>query len=223
MKQLRALESVLRGVLYFSPVAANTDNEAFLQTTQSLLDCLDILKTQLGPALSGDLRARLRLTLRILESLQLAIEMASNDPQLAVVRIEAAKFALRLLSRAPPGAASTNLVVSDFINCLSPLVYAQARRRMPPASALAVYLTLQLISVSLLQDRDEFRSRAKQLVLDVMVRRPVYQLTLRRPLAAICELWGKIPVLRELNYLDYTLSVGDRFYYSLEGSRAPLA
>ena len=235
MKQLRALESIIRGFLYFSPVAANSENEAFLQTSQSLLDCIDVIKANATSAVEGDHQAKIRLCLKLLETLQLAIEMSSQRPDSAVLKLEAVKFALRLLAwrrgerlGAPasdgyvgslsglrlkplPAAAeiSLRLFLSDFVKCLAPLLYAAARARAP-AGALTVYATLQVLSLSLLQDREEFRDRARLLVLDLLVRRPVYQLTLRRPLAGLSDMWSKIPLLRELNYLEYAVSQSDR-------------
>ena len=242
------IESVLRGILYVSPIAANTENETFLQLSQSLLDCLDVLKAHLAEAAAGDYKAKSKLCCKVVETLQLAVEMMSNDTSLAVVRIELLKFMLRLLAwsdggrigmtnntdyigtltglklkHVPPvGQVTTQVIVSDFIRCIAPLVFAISRRRMKPGAALAIYVTLQVVSLSLLQDRDEFKERSRLLVVDVLVKRPVFDTTLRRPVALVSDLWERIPLLCELNYLKYVLSSADRFYYYSEGARGPL-
>lgn len=248
MKQLRAIESILRGVLYVSPIAANTENETFLQLSQSLLDCLDVLKAQLAEAAAGDYRAKARLCCKLVETMQLALEMMSNEPSLAVERVEWLKFTLRLLAwseggrignpdstdyigsltglklkaLSSTGPVTTQLILSDFFRCIAPLIFAISRRRMKPSAALAIYLTLQVVSLSLLQDRTEFKDRLKLLAVDVLVKRPVFDVTLKRPVAVVSDVWDRIPLLRELNYLKYVLSSAERFYYYSEGVRGPL-
>jgi len=229
MKPLRTFETILRGVLYVSPIAANTENENFLQLSQSLLDTLDVIKVRGEAAMAGDLRVKAQLACKVIETLQLAIEMLANEPERAVIKIELLKFALRLLTwkkgqrlGEKSGPVSNELLLSDFLKCLAPVVYVIAKNRMTPGGALSVYLTLQVVSLTLIEDGDEFKKRLRVLALDLISKPPVYQLTVRKPIAFVSDIWQRIPVLRELNYLSYLISLGDRFYYYAEGSRGPL-
>ena len=238
------LESALRTSLYFAPWASNSDNEVFVQGMQSVSELLDLSK---GDGLykkftDSDSRKRADFVRRILEAFQLFLEM--REPLTGrsdlVVRVEFVKLLLRILAwkkgrrlcvsedqlqtshaTLPPVeemVSSKQLILSDSLKLLSPLVFAVLRRKDPKA-ALLVYTLMSLISISLLEDREEMRLRARKLPLDLLLKKPLYSTVMRPPVAGLVKVWNTVPFLRDLNVLEYYLSLTDRFYYYLEDGK----
>ena len=235
---MKKLESIVRSVLYLAPLATSPDNEAFLQGVQSCVDLLDLVKST--SFVSASPRQRLRLAVRVVELFQLLFEMLAspNNRKSLIVKIELVKFCFRMLAFDPrtrnadptivadikilpmswPGQTNTQLVISDLLRTLAPVMVTVIRSRGDNLKAFVVYVTLNVVSLALLEDRVEFEARKRDLVSDLIWRRPLFDCTIEPPVDAFNRILKKIPIIRDLNYLDYYVSLNKRFFYYLEGA-----
>ncbi|KAF4721018.1 hypothetical protein FOZ63_007988 [Perkinsus olseni] len=60
----------------------------------------------------------------------------------------------------------------------------------------------------------EYRRRVRVMVMGILLRSPMFDVLLRRPLEGLSRTWERIPVLNRLNYVGYYLFL-QRFYYGL--------
>ena len=113
----------------------------------------------------------------------------------------------------------TETRLSDFLHALAPLIFLTASPRAGwSKSTWASYVlaaAVEYASILALPDgRDmEKRIRTKKLIVDCVLRQPMFNLILDKPASAISGVWGMIPLLRDLNYLEYYLHMRKKYFY----------
>lgn len=125
---------------------------------------------------------------------------------------------LRSLSRIISPNSKNETQLSDFLHAIVPLIYltssADWRKRSRWTSWL---LALALESASILalpeNSKSEKRLRVRRLIVESILRQPLFDLVLNRPGRAISNVWNKIPLLRDLNYLEYYLYGHRKYFY----------
>lgn len=108
---------------------------------------------------------------------------------------------------------------SDFLHMLVPLVYLTSAgekgwRRAPWTSWLLA-IALESASIAALPQhcQTERAFRKKKLVVDSILRQPMFGTIIERPAGAISRVWNMIPLLRDLNYLEYYLQMHTKYIY----------
>lgn len=113
----------------------------------------------------------------------------------------------------------TETRLSDFLHALSPLIFLTASPRAGwSKTTWASYVLSALVEygsiLALPEGRDmEKRIRTKKLIVDCILRPPMFNLILDKPVSAVSRVWDMIPLLRELNYLAYYLHMHKKYFY----------
>jgi len=113
----------------------------------------------------------------------------------------------------------TGTQLSDFLHALGPLIYLTASPRdgWSKSTWTSYVLSAAVEYASILalpEGRDmEKRVRTKKLIVDCILRQPMFNLVLDRPASAVSRVWGMIPLLRDLNYLEYYLHMHKKYFY----------
>ena len=243
---LKPIERLLRGLLYLAPLAADSDNEVIVQGLQSVSDLLDLLKAQKLDDVVNPGIYHLQVLRKVVEVFQLFAEMRAKQSENkfpgVVVKIEFIKVVLTLLSwkrgqRLIPDNENSDiglpdiaprkykelpkrLLISDALRLTAPLMFVLMRKRGDSRGALVVYATMQILSIALLEEDHEIKNRLRTLPLDILLRKPLYDVTLRPPLIGLNSLWNKIPFINSINFLQYYLNLNDKYYYYLEGAKS---
>ena len=106
---------------------------------------------------------------------------------------------------------------SDFLHVIVPLVYLSSSRGWRKAHWTSWILAIALESASIMSLPDnckqERQIRVKRLLAEAIVRQPMFDLILKKPGHAISSIWNRIPLLRDINYLEYYLGMHMRYFY----------
>ena len=107
--------------------------------------------------------------------------------------------------------------LSDFLHAISPLLYLASSggwdRAKWSAWFLAIFLEYASI-IALPQSRNSEKSlRLKKLIVDSLIRQPMFSSVIERPVGGVSRLWNKIPLLCDFNYLEYYLHMHKRYFY----------
>ena len=108
---------------------------------------------------------------------------------------------------------------SDFLHALSPIVYLTGSPKggwtKSTWTSYVLAAILEYASIIALPDnRDmEKKIRTKKLIVDCFLRQPAFNLVLDKPASAVSRVWGMIPLLRDLNYLEYYLQMHKKYFY----------
>ncbi|KAF4671583.1 hypothetical protein FOL46_000201 [Perkinsus olseni] len=117
----------------------------------------------------------------------------------------------------------------DCLMMLRPLVYLGACAWSPLQQwePWLIASSMDLLGVLILRERlrrdmvkpgdpreREYRRRVRVMVMGILLRSPMFDVLLRRPLESLSRAWERIPVLNCLNYVGYYLFL-HRFYYGL--------
>jgi|LauGreDrversion4_2_1035121.scaffolds.fasta_scaffold11486_7 hypothetical protein len=109
--------------------------------------------------------------------------------------------------------------LSDFLHALAPLVYLTASPRegwtKSTWTSYVLSVCLEYASIMALPEgrHSEKRIRTKKLVVDCFLRQPMFNLILNKPASTVSRAWGMIPLLRDLNYLEYYLHMHKKYFY----------
>lgn len=124
---------------------------------------------------------------------------------------------LRSLSRLFLQEGQSATQFSDFLHAIVPLVYISASGGWKKArwTSWILAIFLEVASILSLPDscKSEKQMRIKRLIAEATVRQPIFDLVLKRPGQAISYFWSKIPLLRDVNYLEYYLGTHLRYFY----------
>jgi hypothetical protein len=125
-----------------------------------------------------------------------------------------------LTSLIPPKMSETQL--SDFLHMLVPLVYLTASGdkgwRRAPWTAWFLAIALESASIAALPHECQVEKsfRKKKLFMDSVLRQPMFGTLVARPASAVSRVWGMIPLLRDINYLEYYLQMHVKYFYFLQ-------
>lgn len=116
-----------------------------------------------------------------------------------------------------PRVSETQL--SDFLHMLVPLVYLSSagengwRKARWTSWLLAV--ALESASIAALPGNCDIEKsfRKKRLVVDSVLRQPMFDSLIQRPAGALSRVWNMIPLLRDINYLEYYLQMHTKYFY----------
>jgi len=108
---------------------------------------------------------------------------------------------------------------SDFLHAIVPIVYlaSSPRKGWNKATWMSWFLAAALEYASILalpESRGmEKRIRLKKLVFDSIIKQPMFNVILDKPASAISNVWNRIPLVRDLNYLEYYLHMHKKYFY----------
>jgi hypothetical protein len=125
---------------------------------------------------------------------------------------------LRSLSRLILPGSKTNTQLSDFLHAIVPLIYLSSSggwKKRTRWTSWLLALLVEMASILALPEsnKTEKRVRIRRLVIESILRQPMFDVTLNPPGRAISNLWNKIPLLRDLNYLEYYLYGHRKYFY----------
>jgi len=126
---------------------------------------------------------------------------------------------LRSLSKALFGESKSNTQLSDFLHALVPIVYLSSSsgwsKRKTKWTSWFIAIALDSASILALPEGSdsEKRLRIRRVVVESILRQPMFDLALNPPGQLLSSLWNKIPLLRDLNYLEYYLYGHRKYYY----------
>jgi hypothetical protein len=124
---------------------------------------------------------------------------------------------LRSISRSLDIENQTSSQLSDFLHAIVPLVYLSGSRgwRKAKWASWLLAITLETASIMSLPDnlKHEKGIRMKRMIAEATVRQPMFDLVLRAPAQTISNIWGRIPLLRDINYLEYYIGMHVKYFY----------
>ena len=124
---------------------------------------------------------------------------------------------LRSLSKLLTPESMSETQLSDFLHAIVPLVYLSSSGGWKRTRWTAWFLAILLESASILAlpdaNQGEKRARIRRLVVEAIVRQPMFDAVLNRPGQAVSSLWNRIPLLRDFNYLEYVLYMHRNYFY----------
>ena len=126
---------------------------------------------------------------------------------------------LRSLSKIMFPESKKNTQLSDFLHAIVPLIYLSASPGWKKGRTrwLSWVLAIAIESASILAlpegSQAEKRLRVKRLIVESVLRQPLFDVLLNPPGQALSNLWNKIPLLRDLNYLEYYLYGHRKYFY----------
>ena len=126
---------------------------------------------------------------------------------------------LRSLSKLLFAESKCNTQLSDFLHALVPLIYLSASRNWQKRSSrwLGWVLAIAVEGASIIAlpdgNKAEKRMRIKRLIVESLLRQPMFDFVLNPPGQALSNLWNRIPLLRDLNYLEYYLYGHRKYFY----------
>jgi hypothetical protein len=211
------IESLSKSLLLVSPFITSSDNEIVLQSFQTLVELIDLYKAShktfdLSSATSS---VKIELSLKIIQIGQLLLEMTDKTKN-APLRIELVKLILSIFLLAHKNELRKTKL-NGFLRLVAPVIYVYFRSKNQNNRGFVMFLILNLLALSLTEDRLEFEDVKKDVFNDCLIKKPVFDNTIRKPLEIVSKIWNKIPILRSLNYLDYYITFNDKYYYYFEG------
>ena len=107
---------------------------------------------------------------------------------------------------------------SDFLHAIVPIVYLTSSkdgwtRASWTSWMLAVGLEWASIVALPEEKREEKSLRLKKLVVESLIRQPMFNAALAKPVSGISSLWNKIPLLCDFNYLEYYVGMHRKYFY----------
>lgn len=125
---------------------------------------------------------------------------------------------LRSLSRIISPESKCDTQLSDFLHAIVPLIYLTSSsgwRKRTKWTSWFLAIAVEAASIAALPESRslEKRVRVRRLVIESIVRQPVFDLILNPPALTISNLWNKVPLLRDLNYLEYYLYGHRKYFY----------
>ena len=126
---------------------------------------------------------------------------------------------LRSISKLLLPSGTTETQFSDILHAMVPIVYLAAspsggwRKATWTSWSLAIFFESASILALPESNRIEKRIRTRRLILEFLIRQPMFDMTIGRPASAISRFWNMIPLLRELNYLEYYLQMHRKYFY----------
>jgi hypothetical protein len=108
---------------------------------------------------------------------------------------------------------------SDFLHAIVPIIYLSSSPKggWTRATWTSWFLSTALEYASILalpeSKGPEKKMRMKKLFIDAILKQPMFDRTLNKPATAISNVWNKIPLLRDLNYLEYYLHMHKKYFY----------
>ncbi len=126
---------------------------------------------------------------------------------------------LRSLSKIMFPDSKANTQLSDFLHAIVPLIYLSAspswRKRHTRWLSWILAIAIECASVLALPEgcKEEKRLRIKRLIVESLLRQPMFDLALNPPGQLLSNLWNRIPLLRDLNYLEYYLYGHRKYFY----------
>lgn len=127
---------------------------------------------------------------------------------------------LRTLSRLlSPGNGMSETQFSDFLHAIVPVVYLAASPeggwQKPSWTSWVLAFAIESASILALPEgsKVEKKLRFRRLLVESLMRRPAFDVTINRSAQVVSNLWNKIPLLRDFNYLEYYLHMHNKFFY----------
>lgn len=108
---------------------------------------------------------------------------------------------------------------SDILHALGPLMYlvSSGQGGWSKAKWTSWFLAIALEWASIMALPEcrgaEKSMRFKKLVVDSLVRQPMFGLVIEKPVAGVSSVWNKIPLLCDFNYLEYYLHMHKKYFY----------
>jgi hypothetical protein len=125
---------------------------------------------------------------------------------------------LRSLSMIISPESTSDTQLSDFLHAIVPLLYLSSStgwRKRTKWTSWFLVIAVESASIAALPESraHEKRVRVRRLVVESIIRQPVFDFALYPPARAISNLWNKVPILRDLNYLEYYLHGHRKYFY----------
>jgi hypothetical protein len=126
---------------------------------------------------------------------------------------------LRSISKLFLSSGTTDTQFSDFLHAIVPVVYLAASPKGGWKNATwtswSLAIILEAASIMALPEtrRIEKGTRVRRLIVESLLRQPMFDKTVGRPASGLSSLWNMIPLLRDLNYLEYYLQMHRKYFY----------
>lgn len=124
---------------------------------------------------------------------------------------------LRSLSKLLSPDSLSDTQFSDFLHAIVPLVYLSSSGGWKRGRWTSWFLAIFLESASIMalpeSNEAEKRTRIRRLLIEALVRQPMFDIVLNKPGQAVSNLWNRIPLLRDFNYLEYVLYMHRNYFY----------